>query len=264
MSVNIGHARMDENNKARGGVAGDNNSKEVCITSWYNKPWTAVIRPKNKTVAEKIAKAVEQACANNNIGYDQGDRTTLYSKAKAVNWDLSKIVEKCECDCSSLVAVCVNAAGVSVSKDMYTGNELDCLKATNKFDIYTSSTYTKNSNRLKRGDILLGAGHTAIVVSNNTNSSTTVSNSTVVSNTKIQSAKSFSKSISGTYKTTSNLNIRCGAGTSNTVLTVIPKNEKVVCYGYYTSVNGIKWYLIVYDDKHNKYTGFVNSKYLKK
>lgn len=256
MSVKIGHARIDENNKARGGASGDNNSKEVCVTSWYNKPWTAVIRPKNKTVAEKIASAVEQACANNNIGYDQGDRTSLYAKAKAVNWDLSKIVEKCECDCSSLVTVCVNAAGISVSKDMYTGNELDCLKATKKFDVYTSNTYTKNSNRLKRGDILLGVGHTAIVVSNGTNSSTTVQNS----NVKVQSAKSFTKSISGTYKTVSNLNLRSGAGVSNTVLTVIPKNKKVVCYGYYTTVNGVKWYYVVYD----KYTGFVNSKYLNK
>ena len=85
---------------------------------WYNKPWTSVIRPKDSAAAEKIAKAMEQACANDKIGYDQYQRTTLYAQAKANNWDLSKITTACECDCSSLVAVCVNAAGISVSKDL--------------------------------------------------------------------------------------------------------------------------------------------------
>ena len=168
MSVKIGHASLDENNRISGGNAGDQTKKEVCIREWYNKPWTSVIRPKDSSTAEKIATAMEQACTNDNIGYDQNQRTTLYTQAKAVNWDLSKITTACECDCSSLVAVCVNAAGISVSKDIYTGNEQSVLKATGKFDIYTDSKYVSSSTNLKRGDILLGAGHTAIVLSNGT------------------------------------------------------------------------------------------------
>ena len=166
MSVKIGHASIDENNKARGGNAGDQTKKEVCIRTWYNKPWTSVIRPKDSSAAEKIATAMEQACANDNIGYDQNQRTTLYAQAKAVNWDLSKIAVACECDCSSLVAVCVNAAGIPVSKDIYTGNEQSALNATGKFDMYTDAQYINSDTNLKRGDILLGAGHTAIVLSN--------------------------------------------------------------------------------------------------
>lgn len=168
MAVKIGHAYSDENRSAKGGIAGDQTGNEVKTQNWYNrtKGWSTVFRPKNSTVAEKIAKAMEQACANNKIGYDQSQRTTLFAKAKEKNWNLSKITSKCECDCSSLVAVCVNAAGIAVSKDMYTGNQKAVLKATGQFELLTDSKYLTYDKHLKRGDILLGAGHTAVVLSN--------------------------------------------------------------------------------------------------
>ena len=165
MAVIIGHASIDENGKIHSGDAGDQTKKEVCTRNWYSKPWTSVIRAKDSSVAEKIAKAMEQACANDNIGYDQYQRTTLYARAKETVWDLSKIAEKCECDCSSLVAVCVNAAGIPVSKDIYTGNQKAALSGTGAFEVLTDSKYIGSSTYLQRGDILLGDGHTAIVLS---------------------------------------------------------------------------------------------------
>ena len=207
MSVKIGHASIDESGKAKGGNAGDQNKKEVCTRMWYNKPWTAVIRPKDSTAAEKIAKAMEQACANDKIGYDQWQRTTLYTQAKAHNWDLSKITTACECDCSSLVAVCVNAAGISVSKDIYTGNQKAALQSTGKFDVYTDSKYIGRDNYLKRGDILLGNGHTAIVLSDGANATTqTVVKPSVVSSSGetvyiVKAGDSLSK-IAAKYNTT--------------------------------------------------------------
>lgn len=166
MAVKIGHASIDENGRASGGSAGDQTGREVCTRDWYNKPWIYVIRPNDASVAEKIAIAMEQACANNKIGYDQSQRTTLYTQAKACNWDLSNITTSCETDCSALVAVCVNAAGVTVSKDIYTGNEKAALVNTGKFTVLTGSKYISSSTYLKRGDILLASGHTAIVLSN--------------------------------------------------------------------------------------------------
>jgi hypothetical protein len=77
--------------------------------------------------------------------------------------------------------------------------------------------------------------------------------------TKVDPAKNFDKKIAGTYRTTADLNLRCGAGTSKTILTVIPSGKSVNCYGYYTPVVGTKWYLVVY----NGTTGFVSSKYLR-
>lgn len=173
MAVKIGHASIDENGRINSGSAGDQTTKEVCTRNWYSKPWAAVIRPKDSSVAEKIAKAMEQACANDNIGYDQHQRTTLYARAKEAGWDLSKITSKCECDCSSLVAVCVNAAGISVSKDIYTGNQKAALIGTGAFEVLTESKYIGSSASLKRGDILLGDGHTAIVLSGSSGAATT-------------------------------------------------------------------------------------------
>ena len=64
-----------------------------------------MLRPKDATIAEKMASACEAGCANNNIGYDQSQRNTLRTAAINAGWDLSK-VGKCECDCSSFMTVC--------------------------------------------------------------------------------------------------------------------------------------------------------------
>lgn len=270
MSVKIGHASLDENRSAKGGNAGDQTKKEVCTRTWYNKPWTSVIRPKDSKVAEKIAKAMEQACANDKIGYDQYQRTTLYAQAKAKNWDLSKITTACECDCSSLVAVCVNAAGIPVSKDIYTGNEQAALKATGKFTIYTSSQYIGSSDYLKRGDILLGKGHTAVVLSDG-DKVTIKPNMPVLGSESVgtrkatDSAKSFDKALADTYKTTASwLNVRNGAGITKKVMVTVPKGTVVKSYGYYTTSLGTKWLYVQFTYKNVTYTGFASSRYLKR
>ena len=86
----------------------------------------------------------------------------------------------------------------------------------------------------------------------------------IISNTnfsaeKVDYAQSYMKSLAGTYKTTANLNLRTGAGTFNKSLCVIPKGDTVECYGYYTTLTGVKWYFVSY----KTYTGFVSSAYLK-
>ena len=74
----------------------------------------------------------------------------------------------------------------------------------------------------------------------------------------------FDKSISGTYKTTANLNLRNGAGVDNKSLVVIPEDTKVQCYGYYSIVNNTKWYYIQCTIKGVVYTGFSSRSYLKR
>ena len=117
MAVKIGHSSIDENGKAHSGQAGDSTLKEVCTRSWYKNSWHTVLRPIDPEVAEKMASACEAGCANNNIGYDQWQRNTLRTQAKAVNWDLSKITVPCECDCSSFMSVCAECAGVAIPYD---------------------------------------------------------------------------------------------------------------------------------------------------
>ena len=273
MAVKIGHASIDERGKIAGGAAGDSTGKEVCTRSWYSKPWTCVIRPKDSAKAEKIAKAMEQACENNKIGYDQGQRTTLYTQAKAVGWDISKISTACECDCSSLVAVCVNAAGIAVSKDIYTGNQKTALANTGAFTVLTDSKYTGKQDHLLRGDILLGTGHTAVVLSNGSNAepnatatpntNSNASNTATITMKATDCAKSFMLSLAGSYKVTASwLNVRHGAGATKPKMVAIPKGTKVRCYGYYTAVLGTNWLFIQFAYNGVNYTGFASSKYL--
>ena len=179
MSVLIGHASIDENGKANSGNAGDQTKKEVCTRNWYNKSWDVVIRAKDAAVAEKMAIACEQACANDKVGYDQYQRNTLYTQALKVNFDLSKITTACECDCSSLMCICAIAAGIPAGA-LYIGGNMrttrnmrTAFKNTGKFEILTDSKYLTGDAYLKRGDILVNEGsHTVMVLSNGAKIST--------------------------------------------------------------------------------------------
>ena len=165
--VKIGQASRDERGRYSGGTAGDQDGKEVAIRGWYNRPWSKLLRAKKAVVREKIATAMETACANDKIGYDQGQRTTLYKICRANGFNISDINEPCETDCSALVAVCVNAAGIYVSGDIYTGNEAAALMATGEFELLTEPKYLVSDEYVKRGDILLYEfHHTAVVLEN--------------------------------------------------------------------------------------------------
>ena len=98
--------------------------------------------------------------------------------------------------------------------------------------------------------------------------STTTKPATTTATTKKAKdpAKSFSKSLAGTYKVTATdgLNVRSGAGTNKALMVAIPKNTKVQCYGYYTTVSGVKWLYVQFTYNKVTYTGFCCSTYLKK
>ena len=170
MSVLIGHASIDERGKASGGAAGDQTGHEVCTRSWYSKGWRYLLRPKSTDVAERMAKACEAGCANNNIGYDQGQRNSLHLLAKANGYNLAA-VGKCETDCSAFMTCCAVAAGVAALE--YSGNApttstmVDKFRATGAFDVLTDSQHLTTDAYLKRGDILVKPGsHTVMVLSN--------------------------------------------------------------------------------------------------
>ena len=163
--IKIGQASRDERGRYSGGLAGDQDKKEVAIREWYNRPWNKVLRCKDSKKAEKIAQAMEKACSNDYIGYDQSQRTTLYSLVKSNGWRIEDIKTPCETDCSALVAVCVNAAGIRVSGDIYTGNEASALLRTGEFELLTAPKYLLSDEYLRRGDILLYEfHHTAIAL----------------------------------------------------------------------------------------------------
>jgi hypothetical protein len=193
MAVLVGSARIDENGNTHGGAAGDQTGKEVCMQNWYlhSKGWV-LLRPLEE-YAEKIASAMENACANDNIGYDQYQRLTLYNNVKDNGFDTSKVATKVETDCSALVRVCCAYAGITVA-NFTTANEATTLVATKKFTKYTDSKYTQSSNYLKRGDILVTktTGHTVVVLSNGSNVTNSTSNTEGFDMSKLSEIKSGS------------------------------------------------------------------------
>ena len=169
--IKIGHASGDERGKASGGQAGDQTSRELRILDWYSSPWDTVLRFMDSAKAEKAAQAMEAACANNNIGYDQAQRNTLNSKAKAVGYDLAKVTEKCETDCSALVSVCAQASGIDIpyisGNAPYTGIMETQFTSTGEFEVLKDAKYLTSDAHLLRGDILLRtSGHTAMALEN--------------------------------------------------------------------------------------------------
>lgn len=195
MAVQIAHASIDERGKISGGAAGDQTGKEVCIRAWYSKPWQYIIRCKNEAMREKIAHAMECACANNKIGYDQNQRNTLLTHARKVNYNPAKVTTKCETDCSALVSLACIYAGIPETTLVVNGNSATTstlrsrLTSTKKFEVLASDKYTSAPDYLLRGDILLKEGsHVAVSINNGSKISS--STSSKIPNTDTSKPKS--------------------------------------------------------------------------
>jgi hypothetical protein len=156
---------MSENNSKYGEV-GDSTGKEVCTVNNYSisriQPYI-VLRPKTDLLAEASAIACEAGCLNDNIGYSQSNRNTLYSRAKELNSNLSQvnllnITTKCNTDCSAFLSVCAIVGGANISYGT-NGPTTSTMRARftqfGDYEVLTSTEYTSSADLLKRGDILV-------------------------------------------------------------------------------------------------------------
>ena len=154
----IGSARVDERGKYSGGRAGDQTKKEVSTQPYYKHPkgWY-VLRPKKISVANAIADSMSTACANPNVGYDQGNRESILKYG-------TKTKTKCECDCGSLVRQCVKEASGKDPGNFNTENEASMLE---KSGLFESRKPVGMFTKLYNGDVLVTKtkGHTVVVVS---------------------------------------------------------------------------------------------------
>ena len=168
MAVYVGSASIDENGRAHGGQAGNQTGRELRRQKWYShsKGWR-VFRAKDAGAAARIAACMAAAIANRHIGYDQYQRNTLYAQAEKVGFDVSRVTEDCETDCSALVRVCCAYAGIlGLPSGFRTANEPKNLLATGAFEELTGAKYTQKPDWLRAGDILCTAtaGHTVVVL----------------------------------------------------------------------------------------------------
>ena len=202
-----------------------------------------------------MARECENACRNDYIGYDQNQRNTLYTEAKKVGLDLSKINTPCECDCSSLVSICCICAGMPESIFYAGGNmrttyslEAAC-NATGAYTVLRTSNYTNSKDYLKRGDILLNDGHTVIVLSNGSKADTiAVTTNTITTPTILDDPYLV-------IITANILNVRSGPSTDYAVVTTVKKNEIFTIVaekgGYGKLKSGAGWIDLSYTNKYN-------------
>ena len=248
MTILIGHSSINELGKAHGGKPGNQTKLEVCTRKWYYGNWNYVLRPKKSDIAEKSAKFVEDICKGGYVGYDQSGtgktegRNSLYQQAKAVNFDGSKVKVKCESDCSSFMHCAAIAGGANLtygSNGFTTRTMVDGFKKSGDYEVLSDKKYLTSDKYLKRGDILVKVGsHTVMALENGAN----------VVETK-----------STLYKTTSDLNLRSSASStnSNNILAILPKNT-------YVSIlkDGTKWVQVQTVANNKVFTGYVSKSYL--
>lgn len=261
MSVLIGHASISEKGKING-AKGDSTGKEVCTRTWYSKPWDYMAIHPDADVREKHARAVEDACANNNIGYGQNDRNTLNTQAKLVKYVLSKIKTKCNCDCSSLqnvAAVVSGAPGVTYGNNGWTTSTMKAALKAAGYIIIEDKTYLTSADYCVRGAIYVKSGsHTVCGLTSGIKARQTLAKAGIATAIKIttEAGKKPTYKIGNVYTTQVELKVRTGAGTSNKAKThaqltasaksndkdkdgAIDKGTKVTCKAVKTVGNDI-------------------------
>lgn len=164
MSIKIGHASIDENGKVAGGKIGDQTKKEICIRSWYSKPWNVYLECTDKVLADAAADIMALICQSDSYGYDQSQRLSGYNSI--LKNGITK--GKGEFDCSSLVSTCYHLAGLKeLSVSNTTSSLRKALLKTGKFVEYTDGSHLVKDTYAKRGGIYLKEGHHVVMALEN-------------------------------------------------------------------------------------------------
>ena len=150
--------------------AGDQTSKEVCVRSWYSKPWDFALRYPDDEIRLKASAAAVKLANSNLVGYDQSERNTLYKALKSCNWDVDAYIKsrkKTETDCSAFVYAVYCCFVPSMRSD---SNAPVTSTMRNKYRDWGFSVITKENANLSsgfgltNGDIVVKENsHTAMV-----------------------------------------------------------------------------------------------------
>jgi hypothetical protein len=178
--VRIGHASISERGTIDGNK-GDTTQKEVCTTTLNLTGWGChtVLRPNSTALAEASARICEAICANDNVGYSQYTRNTLFTVYQ--NGGLAGInsSNKCNTDCSAFMTFCAVAGGARFPY-WRNGNAPVVSTMKNWFTQYgdytalTDQNHRTNAAYLRRGDVLLKTGHTVMCLGDGSQSNTSI------------------------------------------------------------------------------------------
>lgn len=154
--------------------AGDQTSKEVCVRSWYSKPWDFALRYPDDEIRLKASVAAVKLANSNLVGYDQSERNTLYKALKSCKWDVDAYIKsgkKTETDCSAFVYAVYCCFVPSMRSD---SNAPVTSTMRNKYRDWSFAVITKENVNLSsgvgltNGDIVVKENsHTAMVTDGN-------------------------------------------------------------------------------------------------
>lgn len=209
---------------------------ELNIVDFYGG-WKMVFRAKNPDVAERIAYMIEGAVLNgDHIGYGQASLASDGGKYpregvfdalfQMSDPDTRKINTLCNCDCSSLVGACVYGASPALyipeMRTMWTGTEEQILMRSGEFIELTDPMLLELGTGLKRGDILLKDGHTAVAVDSDGHHDT------------------FPVIIDNCYKS----RIRSGPGVDFDTLEIVTVGDILEAEGTAYDIDAFPWYRV--------------------
>lgn len=172
MTLYLIAARIDEHGKISGGIEGDQNRREICAYKYanYRYGWEGVLRWEGSNLARvrnRLMCAAWRCAKNDNVGYDQNRRVTLYNLMQNKKWLLRHVLSlpRCSCDCSMLMGVCANIALLPLKLSdvvcpdyVYTGNMVPIFKRMG-FTWIAKGIDFDSGFGLMPGDILLNQDH---------------------------------------------------------------------------------------------------------
>lgn len=235
MSIQIGHAVMDELGKTIGAMPGDQTGKEIAIGTWYAKNksgrvWKYYLECLDSAMAERAAQFLEQICEDNAFGYSQSktQRWDGYCSIKANGGVVSGAHG--DFDCSTLVISCYILAGLDMAPDGYTGDMRAKLLATGKFKSNSDSAHIGTDKLAKRGGIYLRNGHTLLALEDGSSASgmSETSDLKVVGEIIVNEINKW-------------CNVRSGPGLEYTIIGKAKKNDTYSVYGAVED-----WYMVDY------------------
>lgn len=171
MANKFAWASIGENGKATGGAKGDQTGKEVKVGDYYNFGQNKVIRFRSVTRGRKMAEIAKYIATDNCVGYNQNDRISFFNACKKYKWSWGKIKKamkngtfpKCNADCSSFYATCVNIVyeKEKLESDCTTSNLVYRTTAKNKTNFKLTKYFPPK--KWKKGDAPIKEGKHIII-----------------------------------------------------------------------------------------------------
>ena len=162
--LKLTYASISENGTING-LPGDQTGQEVKTRPYYDFGQQFYTRFISKSRRKKIAFITKQLASNQNIGYGQASRCSLFSECNIIGWDASRIneIRKCNCDCSMLVICAINLAYGKIKLPYYMNTFDFSNNKIHKSMPKATFTQKKINTKHRLGDIVYRRGHVAII-----------------------------------------------------------------------------------------------------